>query len=101
MRQGRGLCHHGEVPGQERRLGDLNPGWARTQTALAVPSVLRKPREACGADHNPRRSARVVSAKATDAAAARRNASWAISGPITDPPTARDAARRSLVSGPV
>src|SRR5215475_2757918 len=25
-----------QAPGQERRLGDLNPGWARTQTALAV-----------------------------------------------------------------
>jgi hypothetical protein len=32
----------GKVPGQERRLGDLNPGWARTQTALAVPSALQK-----------------------------------------------------------
>ena len=26
----------GKVPAHERRLGDLNPGWARTQTALAV-----------------------------------------------------------------
>jgi hypothetical protein len=27
---------------RERRLGDLNPGWARTQTALAVPSLARR-----------------------------------------------------------
>ena len=29
---------------RERRLGDLNPGWARTQTALAVPSPPPKAR---------------------------------------------------------
>ena len=31
-----GTLPAGKVPGQWRRLGDLNPGWARTQTALAV-----------------------------------------------------------------
>jgi len=36
MTQGQGLGHCGKVSGQERRLGDLNPGWARTQTALAA-----------------------------------------------------------------
>ena len=36
MRQGQGLDRCGEVPGQERRLGDLNPGWTRTLTALVA-----------------------------------------------------------------
>jgi hypothetical protein len=36
-----GIGDLGGSPGQERRLGDLNPGWARTQTALAVPSLPR------------------------------------------------------------
>jgi hypothetical protein len=30
--------HQGKPLLRGRRLGDLNPGWARTQTALAVPS---------------------------------------------------------------
>jgi hypothetical protein len=33
-----GLCVWRKVPGQDQRLGDLNPGRARTLTALAVPS---------------------------------------------------------------
>ena len=42
LSEGQAPCLFGKVPGQWRRLGDLNPGWARTQTALAVPSLSRK-----------------------------------------------------------
>jgi hypothetical protein len=53
----------GVVAGQWRRLGDLNPGWARTQTALAVPSLPRKRLQTIRARRSPRRSARLCSVR--------------------------------------